>query len=150
MSYIRNNILPNENIIFSWKIHWFYSFISYIWIVFWVLFLVAWLQAKWPMWVIWFWIICVFTYNILFINTSEIVVTNKRVVYKTWVISRDVFELQLSKVESAKLNQTIFQRIIWAGTLIVSGTGWHSKPIINLARPTDLRTFIYQEIENNK
>jgi len=53
-----------------------------------------------------------FLYQLLFILTTEIVVTNKRVLYKTGVIARNVFELQLNKVESARLNQTVFQRII--------------------------------------
>ncbi|WP_428738714.1 PH domain-containing protein [Sulfurimonas sp.] len=35
-------------------------------------------------------------------------------------MARNVFELQLQKVESARLDQSIIERIIGAGTLVVS------------------------------
>jgi len=89
-----------------------------------------------------------FGYKLLYFITTEIAVTDSRIVYKTGVIARNVFELQLQKVESARLDQTIFQRIIWAGTLIVSGTWGHNKPIQFLSQPTKMRTIIYKEIES--
>lgn len=95
----------------------------------------------------WFWMMLPFLYKILYFITAEIAVTNKRVIYKTGVIARNVFELQLEKVESAKLEQTVLQRIIWAGTLIISGTGGHNKPIEYLSKPVQMKTIIYEEIE---
>lgn len=148
MPYIESNLLPNETITYEGKVHWFYTFIMIIGLILWIFVLIPWIQAWWPMWIIGFSIIIAFTYQLLFIVTTEIAVTNKRVIYKTWVIARNVFELQLTKVESARLDQSIFQRIIWAWTLIVSWTWWHNKPIQYLAKPTDMRTIIYEEIEN--
>ncbi len=149
MSYVENNLLPNEIINYEWKVHSFYTFMMSVGIFIGLIFMIAWIQAWWPMWFFWFGIMIVFLYQLLFILTTEIVVTNKRVLYKTWVIARNVFELQLNKVESARLDQSIFQRIIWAWTLIISWTWWHNKPIQWLASPVDMKTIIYQEIENN-
>ena len=149
MSYVENNLLPNEIINYEWKVHSFYTIIMVIWIFFGVIFLIWWIQAWWPMWIIGFWMLSAFLYQLLFILTTEIVVTNKRVLYKTGVIARNVFELQLNKVESARLNQTVFQRIIWAWTLIVSWTWWHNKPMEYLSKPTEMRTIIYEIIEND-
>lgn len=89
-----------------------------------------------------------FGYKLLYFITTEIAVTDSRIVYKTGVIARNVFELQLQKIESARLDQTIFQRIIGAWTLIVSGTWGHNKPIQFLSQPTKMRTIIYEEIES--
>ena len=148
MSYIENNLLPSELVTYEWKIHTFYIFIMSLWVLLGILLLIPWAQAGGGMWMIGFALILPFGYKILYFLTTEIAVTNKRVIYKTGVIARNVFELQLSKVESARLDQTIFQRIIWAWTLIVSGTWWHNKPIEFLSRPTDMRTIIYEEIED--
>lgn len=149
MSYVSENLLPSETIEFEWKIHSYYTFINMIWLSICLLFLL--IGFKWWVFVIatGLFFICIFGYNILYINAIEIVITNKRVIYKTWVIWRDIFELQLSKVESARLDQTIFQRIIWAWTLVISWTGWHNKPIYNLANPTDIKNYVYNQIEKN-
>lgn len=148
MAYIENNLLPNEDVTYKGKVHSFYIFIMYLWVLIGFLFLFSGIQAGWWMWMMWMAIILPFAYKILYFMTTEIAVTNKRVIYKTGVIARNVFELQLAKVESARLDQSIFQRIIGAGTLIVSGTGGHNKPVQYLSKPTDMRTIIYEEIES--
>lgn len=141
MSYVLDNLLPNEFVKYEGKVHGFYTWIMIIWALFWFLIFIWW------GWVFWLAFMIPFIYFILFIYTTEIVVTNKRVLYKTWVIARNVFELQLMKVESVRLDQTIFQRIIWSWKLIVSWTGWHYRPIEKLANPTEMRTIIYWLIE---
>ncbi len=143
MSYILDNLLQNERINYEWKVHGFYTWIMFIGVIIWFLITISW-------W--WFFgvvIIIPFLYQILFIMTTEIVVTDKRILYKTWVIARDVFELQLNKVESASLNQGIFQRMIWAWTLVISWTWWNNRPIKLLADPNEMKAVIYNEIEKN-
>ncbi len=146
MSYAKNNLLDNEIIVYEWKIHKIYLFFMLIWFLLGIKILLAWTDfySFFGLWVV-----LMFIYQILYILTTEIVATNKRVLYKTWVISRNVFELQLNKVESAILNQTIFERIIWAWTLVISWTWWHNKPIVNLANPIKMRNIIYKSIENS-
>ncbi len=141
MSYIIDNLLPSEEIQYEWKIHNFYTFLMSIWVLVWLIVLISW------GWIIGIAIMLPFIYNIFFILTVEIAVTNKRVLYKTWVISRNVFELQLSQIESIRLDQSIFQRIIWAGRLIVSWTWWHSGVLEKIKKPTDMRKVIYSIIE---
>lgn len=150
MTYVEDNLLSNEVINYEWKVHSFYIFLMWIWVFLGFLFIIPFF-SWWHEFnlILWWWIMLWFIYKILYILTTEIVVTNKRVLYKTWFISRNVFELQLSKVESAVLNQTIFERIIWAWTLVVSWTWWHNKPIVNLAKPIEMRTIIYTKIEND-
>lgn len=148
MSYVLDNLLPNELIKYEWKVHSFYIFILAIFLFLGFLFFIWWIKSG--TWMFWFVIMLPALYHIFFILTTEIVVTNKRVLYKTWIIARNVFELQLNKVESATLDQTIFQRIIWAWTLIVNWTWWHNKPIEYLSKPTEMRTMIYSLIEKYK
>lgn len=141
MSYVLDNLLPNELIKYEWKVHLFYKIIMILWMLFWFLITISW-------WGVFGWAIMLnFLYWFLLFVMTEIVVTDKRVLYKTWIIARNVFELQLNKVESASLNQTIFQRIIWAWTLVISWTWGNNKPIRMLANPTDMKTIIYSTIE---
>jgi len=149
MTYIENNLLPNEEIIYEGKIHGFYIFLLVMWLIIGMIFFLIWLQVP-PMRLLWFWMIIGFGYNILFFKLTEIAVTNKRVIFKTWVIARNVFELQLQKVESARLDQSIIERIIWAGTLVVSWTWGHNKPMHYITKPMEMRTVIYEEIEKQK
>ena len=61
--------------------------------------------------------------------TTELAVTNRRVVAKTGLISRDTVELNLSKVESVGVHQSILGRVLGYGSIIVKGTGGDAAPI---------------------
>lgn len=144
MSYAYDNLLPDEKFAYQGRVHGFYIWVLIFFLIIGFLLLIPggfFIPSALLM-------IVVFGYNLLFLLKTEIVVTNKRVIYKTGIIARNVFELQLNKVESAHLDQSIFQRIIWAGTLIVSGTGWHNKPIEYLAKPSEMKSVIYEKIES--
>ena len=76
----------------------------------------------------------VFTYI-----STELAVTNKRVVAKTGFITRSTIELNLSKVESIQVHQGLFGRILNYGSLVVSGAGNPQAPIPNIADPMSFR-----------
>ena len=76
----------------------------------------------------------VFTYI-----STELAVTNKRVVAKTGFIKRSTIELNLSKVESIQVHQGLFGRILNYGSLVVSGAGNPQAPIPNIADPMSFR-----------
>ncbi|MDD3144764.1 MAG: PH domain-containing protein [Candidatus Gracilibacteria bacterium] len=148
MSYIQDNLLPSEKIKYEGKVHSFYIFIMSFLAFIGFLFFFGGIKSG--TWFMGFAIIIPTLYHVFYMVTTEIAVTNKRVLYKTGIIARNIFELQLDKTESATLDQTIFQRIIGAGTLVVNGTGGHNKPIQYLANPSEMRTIIYSEIEESK
>lgn len=155
MTYLENDLWDNEKITYKWKINNFYLFVMLFWNFIWFLLIISFLTNYWYKWILLLglWIIIFFTYKTIYILTTEIFITNKRIFYKTWILARDIFELQLKQVESVILNQTFFQRIIWAWTLAVKWTWWDSKPIIELANPDKMKKHIYKEmqnLENNK
>lgn len=71
--------------------------------------------------------------------STELAVTNKRVVAKTGFIKRSTIELNLSKVESIQVHQGLFGRILNYGSLVVSGAGNPQAPIPNIADPMSFR-----------
>jgi uncharacterized membrane protein YdbT with pleckstrin-like domain len=88
-----------------------------------------------------FWLIAFIRYK-----TTELAFTNKRVIAKFGFISRKTIELNLTKVESIQVNQSIFGRIFNFGTLIISGAGNPQDPIPYISNPmTFRRVFMEQQ-----
>jgi uncharacterized membrane protein YdbT with pleckstrin-like domain len=74
--------------------------------------------------------------------TTEIVVTNMRVIWKrNWIAVR-TREINLSKIETVDIRQSIFDRLIGAGTVIIIGTGGSWEPVWPVAKPRVLRNTI--------
>ena len=67
--------------------------------------------------------------------STELALTNKRVMAKYGFIRRDSVELRLEKVEGLYVNQSIVGRILNYGTITVSGTGGLKTPIRFISNP---------------
>jgi uncharacterized membrane protein YdbT with pleckstrin-like domain len=67
--------------------------------------------------------------------STELVITNQRVIAKHGFISTTTFEVMLSKVEGANIDQTVFGRLLGYGTVMVKGTGGGISPIDHVADP---------------
>ena len=74
--------------------------------------------------------------------TTEIAVTDRRVIYKTGLISRRTVEMNMDKVESVDVNQDIFGRVLNYGTVLIRGTGASLEPLTTIATPLALRNAI--------
>ena len=74
--------------------------------------------------------------------TTELAVTNHRVIYKSGVLSRHTIEMNRDKVESVDVDQTLLGRIFGYGTVIVRGTGGSLEPIRNIGDPLTFRSHI--------
>jgi uncharacterized membrane protein YdbT with pleckstrin-like domain len=74
--------------------------------------------------------------------TTEIAVTNRRVIRKMGFIRRDTVEMHMDKVESVDVDQSVLGRLLDYGTVIVRGTGTGLEPLRNVAKPLELRNHI--------
>jgi len=74
--------------------------------------------------------------------TTEIAVTNRRVIYKTGFIWRDTTEMHMDKVESVEVKQSILGRILGYGNVEIRGTGTGFEPLPRIAAPLELRNHI--------
>jgi uncharacterized membrane protein YdbT with pleckstrin-like domain len=72
-------------------------------------------------------------------KTTELAITNKRVIAKFGFISRKTIELNINKVESIQVNQGILGRIFDYGSLIISGAGNPQAPISGISNPMNFR-----------
>lgn len=78
----------------------------------------------------------------LYTISTDLGVTNKRVIGKWGFISRRTIEQRLDKIEGVQVHQGIFGRIFDYGTIIVTGTGGSGTPIPNIAKPLEFRSAV--------
>jgi uncharacterized membrane protein YdbT with pleckstrin-like domain len=76
------------------------------------------------------WISAAITYY-----TTELAITNKRVVAKFGLIRRNTVEMNISKVESIQVDQGILGRIFNYGSVLVAGAGDPKAPIPGISNP---------------
>jgi uncharacterized membrane protein YdbT with pleckstrin-like domain len=71
--------------------------------------------------------------------TTELAITNKRVIAKFGLISRSTVEINIHKIESIQVNQGILGRIFNFGSIVVSGAGNPQAPVPGISSPLDFR-----------
>jgi len=119
-SYIENHLVKGETIKISTEYHWviFFSINSFI---------------------------TLFIYPLCIKRTSEFVITNKRVIIKTGIIARRIFEMNIHKVESLDVNQSILGRLLNYGEIRIIGTGGTKETYKFISNPIKFRKR-FQEI----
>jgi uncharacterized membrane protein YdbT with pleckstrin-like domain len=74
--------------------------------------------------------------------TTEIVVTDKRIIHKVGWISRRTEEMNITKVETVDVRQGMLGRIFGYGTVLIIGIGGGWEPLTRMASPLELRNSI--------
>ena len=77
-------------------------------------------------------------------QTTQLAITNKPVVVKTGLISRNIIEINIAKVESVEVAQSVLGRLFDFGSLSISGTGFNQAPIPNISDPMTFRKALIQ------
>lgn len=83
-----------------------------------------------------------FFLELIRIKTTEIVVTDRRVIYKTGLFGRSTVEMNISKIETVDVHQSISGRIFGFGTVLIRGTGAGFEPLRRIRDPLALRSAI--------
>lgn len=73
---------------------------------------------------------------------SELAVTNHRVIYKRGFLWRHTVEMNMDKVETVDVGQSILGRLLGYGTIRVRGTGQGMETLSRIAHPIELRNAI--------
>jgi uncharacterized membrane protein YdbT with pleckstrin-like domain len=74
--------------------------------------------------------------------TMELAVTDRRVIYKTGFIRRHTVEMNMGKVESVVVDQSILGRLLDFGTIHVKGTGQSIENLRSISCPLAVRDSI--------
>jgi uncharacterized membrane protein YdbT with pleckstrin-like domain len=148
MSYVERVLQPGEQVRHISSIHW---------IVFWPGFMVAllavvvyWFREPLPLTIFWLYTAYALALIALVLLVrewfrcwiTEIAVTDRRVIYKKGFIWRQTNEMNMDKVESVEVGQSILGRILDYGTVTIFGTGESFGTLRAVAGPIKLRNSI--------
>jgi len=162
MSYVQDNLLPNEKVLFLARVHPAIFLPSLIPFAAGIVFLVwalktgsqnidgAAILAGGLFIVFLFFVLCSIYLAIqalIIITTTEFAVTNRRVIAKRGFIRRHTLEILLSKVESMSVNQNILGRIVNFGNVTITGTGGTRETFRAIKDPVSVRRVVNQIIE---
>jgi membrane protein YdbS with pleckstrin-like domain len=95
----------------------------------------------------WVWLLLVIPVAIvasaaLAVKTSELVITDRRVLIKVGFIQRQTFEMFISKIESVAVTQGMLGRFFNYGTVEIRGTGGSSESFATIVAPLQFRDAI--------
>jgi uncharacterized membrane protein YdbT with pleckstrin-like domain len=152
MRYVARVLQPGETVVYTTKLHWF----TYLWAIFLIiagiiLAIVGLYTTDNQNISLAFWIAAlIFVLLALssalraFIRraTTELAVTDQRVIYKTGLLARHTLEMNRGRVESVMVDQTFLGRIFGYGTVTVRGVGSAFEPIRGISDPLTFRTHI--------
>lgn len=109
MSFIEESLSSGEQIVGRFRLHWFSRIPMAIWIVLGlVTFGITWVAA---------------IYEFLRLRGIEQGVTNKRVIFKTGIISRKSEEMKLASIETVEIDQGVMGRMFNFGDVKITGRG---------------------------
>ncbi len=147
MSYVENNLLDNEKILYQSKIHWIVFVSPCVWILI-TLIIATQSRIFLPLAMVAS-ILAVYYLISAFIRYkfSEYAVTDKRVLIKIGFISRESLEMFLQKIEGIQVRQNIPGRIFNYGTIIVIGTGGTPSFFPTIDEPLTFRKNVQAQIE---
>jgi len=124
MSYIDQSLIPGEVVVHRAHVSWWSQFgivllglVTLIAVVGLAFLAYAWIK----------------------IRSTEVAITNRRIIAKFGFISRHTVEINLDKVESLRVEQGFWGRILNFGTIFISGAGSAVAPIPNIADPLIFR-----------
>ena len=126
-SYVEKTLAPGEEILYRVHFHWLYKLWAVIALLLLGIFLVG---------------IYIFLRIMIRIWTTEIVVTNDRLVMKTGFVARHTEEVSLDKIEEINVEQSFWGRIFDFGKVDVRGTGEGNIQIPVIDDPLGLRKAI--------
>ena len=156
MSYIDNNLLTDEHVVYRTHLHW----IIFVRPIFWSLlaFFLYYLyftnmpnstQSYYQLVIAIPLLIVIFEaiQKLVLYHSSEFGVTNKRVIVKTGFIRVSSSENFLQKVENIQVHQSIWGRILGYGTIIIIGTGGTQESFYLIHDPLMFRRQVQEQVE---
>ncbi len=151
MKYVERVLQPGETVVYATSLHWLIYLKAILLLIVALLCLIAAASFTEPIVVIalkvgaaLFGVLGLVSVVSALIQraTTELAVTDRRVIYKTGIFQRHTMEMNRSKVETVGVDQSILGRLLDYGTVIVRGTGGSFEPIRYIGEPLTFRSHI--------
>ncbi len=151
MKYVEQVLQPGETVTYATSLHWLVYLRAILLLILAFLCLIASASVEEPVAKLALTIVAALLGLIALVSgldalirrsTTELAVTDRRVIYKTGIFQRHSMEMNRSKVETVGVNQSILGRILGYGTVSVRGTGGSFEPIPFIGDPLTFRSHI--------
>ena len=149
MSYLRKNLMPNEQLVAETTLHWVIFLKPAFYLLIFIGYLVyrpagfppiITLMAEVFLAIVWF-------MTILRYLTTEFAVSKQRVLRKQGYIQVQTADLLVSRIESVQLQQSILGSMLGYGTVMVNGTGGDRLVYLNINDPAAFRQKILEQTD---
>lgn len=120
-TYVNNNLFRNEQVVFETNYHWIH-------------------------WFSWVSLFTLGIYPTIQSLTDEFVVTDRRIIVKRGLISHYTLEMDISRVETVNVRQSIFGRIFGYGCITIIGTGGTRESFYSIRNPLLFRISFMESI----
>jgi uncharacterized membrane protein YdbT with pleckstrin-like domain len=145
VSYIDENLLPNEHVVYRADLHWiiFARAILVLVVGLVLVFVPRIAQAS---------VVALLLGVVMLVppfvayRTTELGVTNKRVIVKTGLVRRRTLELLLRQVEAILVDQSLLGRLFGFGSITLTGTGGVREIFHRVRDPLELRRRIQEQV----
>jgi membrane protein YdbS with pleckstrin-like domain len=115
--------------------------------------LASWLGGPWWLWPA-IWIVAMLAYpvpRLIRWLTSNFAVTSERVIHRAGWIAKRSMEIPLEAINDVRFEQGIFDRIVGAGTLLISSASeFGTNSFDDIRHPEEVQKTIYHQGEMNK
>lgn len=155
-SYVDSSLMQGESVVHRGRLHWivmarpiFLTFVGFVFMVVGILFpdALSGLPAFLPGAIAMLFGVCAMFISWINCISTELAVTDRRVIAKFGFIARRTYEISLRRVEGAHVEQSLTGRLLNFGTVVVKGTGGGASPIPRVREPMAFRLAVAEAIE---
>lgn len=109
MSYIEESLSDGEKVVKLFRLHW----TARLWLVLWIVLILPTVGIT----------LLLAIYEWLRLRNLEYGVTNKRVILKKGIISRQSEEMKIGSIETVEIDQSVLGRMLGYGDVKITGRG---------------------------
>jgi uncharacterized membrane protein YdbT with pleckstrin-like domain len=145
VSYIDENLLPNEHVVYRADLHWIIFARALLVLVVGLVLVFVPRIAEASVVVLLLGAVMLVPPFVAY-RTTELGVTNKRVIVKTGLFRRRTLELLLRQVEAILVDQSLLGRLFGFGSITLTGTGGVREIFHRVRDPLELRRRIQGQV----
>ena len=145
MSYIDENLLPDEHVVYRAELHWIIFARAILVLVVGLVLVFVPRIGQAGLVVLLLGVVMLVPPFVAY-RTTELGVTNKRVIVKTGLVRRRTLELLLRQVEAILVDQSLLGRLFGFGSITLTGTGGVREIFHRVRGPLELRRRIQGQV----
>ena len=143
-----------EEVVLDLRPHWWFFFGPLVAFVLTAAAVVAVMVLDLPDW-LWFALVALMALNALWLlarlakwSTTQFVVTTDRLIYRSGVLAKKGLEIPLERVNNIHFNQSVFERMLRSGDLMIESGGERGQQSFSdIRRPAFVQNEIYRQME---